>query len=406
MKVTAKTVLIALASAGSVFAGTATTVAAPNPCPEEVTSSGIYDGNLFAPEEGDPAYKIAADEKYGFQFAGDMALAYWNTEDSAPGANNNSFYFLLHAQAAKNIVQDNVNGGLWFRTEVSASLGLDKTTRHADPDFNGGVGAGTDAHADIFGGNKILIPEMLLTQYYNKKKVAVSFGMVNLTNYFDAVGIANDSFASFTNTGLVNSTILPLVDSNLGAVVQYEINDDNYAMVAVSRTSTESGYNPFRSGRGYAVVGEFGHTFADGDATVRINPFYDVDVEGGKDDNYGLVASIEYAVNDNVSVYSRAGFSGDDELGNGFEFSVGTHISPFSSREDDFVGIAYVFTKPAGCDAADSEVSNSENVVEVIYSYQVTDAIKVVPHFQYIHGGAESYKKDQCIFGVQTVYSF
>ncbi len=403
MKITAKAILTALAATTTVFAGTATTVA--NPCPEEVTSSGIYDGNLFAPEEGDPAYKIAANENLGFQFAGDAAIGYWNNEKAGNDAPKNSIYFLLHAQAAQNIVQDNVNGGLWFRTELSASIALDRNSRHSEP-FNAGTGAATDAHADIFGPRSVLIPEMLLTQYYDKKKVAVSFGMVNLTNYFDAVGIANDSFASFTNTGLVNSTILPLVDSNLGAVVQYEINDDNYVMFAASRTCTESGYNPFRSGRGYALVGEYGHTFADGDATVRINPFMDAVDEDGYDYNVGLVASIEYAVNDNVSVYARAGFSGDDNLGNGAEFSVGTHIRPFSSREDDFVGIAYCFLKPAGCDE-DPEVGNSENVLEVIYSYQVTDAIKVVPHFQYIHGAADqAAKQDQCIFGVQTVYSF
>lgn len=405
MKITAKAILIALATSTSLFAGTATTVAA-NPCPEEVTSSGIYDGNLFAPEEGDPAYKIAADEKLGFQFAGDMAIGYWNTSDAAPGAATNSAYYLIHAQAAQNIVKDNINGGLWLRAEFSGSLALNRSSRHADPDFNGGQGSATDAHADIFGGNNWCIPELILMQFYNKKKVAVSFGMVNLTNYFDAVGIANDSFSSFTNTGLVNSTILPLVDSNLGAVIQYEMNDDNYVMFAAARTSTETGYNPFRSGKGYALVGEYGYTFADGDATLRINPFLDAVEEDGYDYNVGLVASIEYAVNDSTTVYARAGFSGDDNLGNGAEFSVGTHIRPFSSREDDFVGIAYVYTKPMGCDE-DEEIGSSENVIEVIYSYQVTDAIKVVPHFQYIHGAADqAAKQDQCIFGVQTVYSF
>ncbi|MFI3242700.1 MAG: carbohydrate porin [Akkermansia sp.] len=406
MKITAKAILIALAASATAFAGAATTVA-PNPCPEEVTSSGIYDGNLFAPEDGDPAYKIAANEKYGFQFAGDMAVGYWNNNNGMDSSADNSTYYLFHGQAAKNLIKDNVNGGLWFRTELSISVALDRDSRHDEADFNGAAGSITAPHADIMGPNNVAIPEMLLTQYYNKKKLAVSFGMVNLTNYFDAVGIANDSFGSFTNSGLVNSTILPLVDSNLGTVVQYQINDDNYAMVAASRTCTETGYNPFRSGRGYALVGEYGYTFADGDATLRVNPFMDAqEGDAGYDYNVGLVASIEYALNDNVTVYARAGFSGDDNLGNGAELSFGTHIRPFSSREDDFVGIAYCFTKPAGCDD-DSEIGSSENVLEVIYSLQLTDTVKLVPHFQYIHGAADqAAKQDQCIFGVQTVYSF
>ena len=63
-------------------------------------------------------------------------------------------------------------------------------------------------------------------------------GMVNLTNYFDAVSIANDSFFSFVNLGFINSTVLPLVDSNLGAVLQVELSRNSYAMVGVSLMTT------------------------------------------------------------------------------------------------------------------------------------------------------------------------
>lgn len=84
----------------------------------------------------------------------------------------------------------------------------------------------------------------------------------------------------------MNSTILPLVDSNIGGILQVELNRNNYMMVAVSRTGCDSGYNPFNSDYcdGYAVVGEYGHIFADGAATLRINPFYtstDVDMDDG-----------------------------------------------------------------------------------------------------------------------------
>ena len=148
-----------------------------------------------------------------------------------------------------------------------------------------------------------IFPEVALMQYFAGKRACLIAGMVNLTNYFDAVSIANDSFSSFTNDGFVNSTILPLVDSNIGGILQVELNRNNYMMVAVSRTGCDSGYNPFNSDYcdGYAVVGEYGHIFADGAATLRINPFYtstDVDMDDGTGErrrqNAGLVASIEY----------------------------------------------------------------------------------------------------------------
>ena len=36
--------------------------------------------NMFTPEEGDPAYKVKANEKYGTQWGVDMAYGLWNTE--------------------------------------------------------------------------------------------------------------------------------------------------------------------------------------------------------------------------------------------------------------------------------------------------------------------------------------
>ena len=43
----------------------------------EPTAGEILQGiNMFTPEEGDPAYKVKANEKYGTQWAVDMAYGY------------------------------------------------------------------------------------------------------------------------------------------------------------------------------------------------------------------------------------------------------------------------------------------------------------------------------------------
>ena len=169
--------------------------------------------NMFTPEEGDPAYKQKAYEKLGTEWALDMAYGYWGTNNAMPGTNGKNNYFLLHGQLNQRLIEDDKNGGTWLRFEISGSVALDATTRREEGEFIGGFGTINDVHGDIFGPNKFIIPELAIMHYFAGQRACLIAGMVNLTNYFDAVSIANDSFSGFTNTGFMNSTILPLVDS-------------------------------------------------------------------------------------------------------------------------------------------------------------------------------------------------
>ncbi len=382
----------------------------------------LQDINMFNPEDGDPAYKVKANDKHGTQWAVDVAYGYWSTNNALPGTSGKNNFALLHAQLNQRIIQDDVNGGTWLRAEVSGSWALDATTRKAernDMGFVSGMGSGTDAHADLYGSNGFYLPELALMHYFNGKKACIIAGMVNLTNYFDAVGIANDSFSSFTNTGFVNSTILPLVDSNVGGIVQVELNRKNYVMAAVSRTDCEMGYDPFNThGSGYCIVGEYGHIFGDGKAVLRINPFFqsvetdcvDENGESGTKSRKtaGLVASIEYTPVDRVTVFARAGFAAKQALGSTAEFSCGANVQLLPRREDDFFGIAWGVFKHQNSDEDDNATChNREQVLEVMYSCQITDWFKIVPHYQYIHNPAyRSDTRDASVFGVQTVFSF
>lgn len=395
------------------------------------TGDILQDINMFTPEDGDPAYKVKANEKYGTQWGVDVAYGYWGTNKATPGTNGKNNYALLHAQLNQRLIEDETNGGTWLRAELSGSWALDHATAsHHDGEFVGGYGSVTDVHGDIYGQHNAVIPELALMHYLNGKRACIIAGMVNLTNYFDAVGIANDSFSNFANTGFMNSTVLPLVDSNAGAILQVELGRKDYVMAAVSRTTTEPGYDPFNtSGKGYCVVGEWGHIFADGKVVTRLNPFFELsqaeDEEVGtvRDHrNAGLAGSIEYTPIDSVTLFARAGFAAKQYLGNAFDFSVGGNVRLIPSREDDFLGVAYGVFKGATnnsfkpsyvCEDINADGEGCEftghhrqHVVEVMYSLQVTDYFKVVPHFQYIANPAYRHQSDETIFGVQTVFSF
>lgn len=389
-------------------------------------SGDILDGiNMFTPEEGDPAYKVTAHEKYGTQWGADVAYGYWNTHraaDGVPGHHRNMA--LLHAQLNQRIIRDEVNGGTWLRAEVSGSWGLDKRTARGDFDLNGGYASASDVHGDFFGPHHGGVPELALMQYLKGKRLCVIGGMVNLTNYFDAVSIANDSFSGFTNTAFMNSTILPLVDSNLGAIVQAECGSSDYVMVAASRTGndfTATSVDPFKSANkdGFTIVGEYGHLIGDGDAVLRLNPFYQrfdsKCFDGHNHHTAGLVGSIDWTVNDSVSVFSRAGFAAKQQYGNAAELTAGVNLRLLPNREDDFLGLAAGVLKgqsPYGTydEETDTPLGGQNHrrtyVLEAMYSLQVNDYLKIVPHAEYIARPSYSGLRDEALFGVQTVFSF
>ncbi|MGN0868828.1 MAG: carbohydrate porin [Akkermansia sp.] len=392
----------------------------------EPRAGDIHEGiNMFTPEDGDPAYKVTAHERYGTQWAVALAYAYWGIhrcegEQELRGKNHN--YALLHAQLNQRIISDSVNGGTWLRAEFSGSWGLDKRSSHSDEDLVGSFGSTTDVHGDHFGPHNGGLPELALMQYLQGKRLCIIGGVVNLTNYFDAVSIANDSFSSFVNTGFMNSTVVPLPDSNLGVVVQRELGKRDYVMLAASRTGCEccEGQDPFASKNkdGYVLVGEYGHMFGDGDATLRLTPFYqrfDSKVYGENHHNAGIGASIEWNACERATLYTRAGIAAKQQWGNTAELSVGANVKLLPSREDDFFGIAAgVFKGQAPYGAWDEETEEPlggqnhrrEYVVEVMYSLQLTDYCKVVPHYQYISRPSGAAISDESLFGAQVVFSF
>ena len=376
----------------------------------------LQDINMFNPEDGAPAYKVKANEKTGTQWGVDLAYGYWGTHRATADTNGNNNLALLHAQLNQRLIRDEANGGTWLRVEVSGSWALDPRSVRSNGGgtYVEGFGASTCAHPDIMGPHDLVLPEVALMHYFVGKRACIIAGVVNLTNYFDAVGIANDSFSSFVNSGFVNSSILPLVDSNAGAILQVELSRRNYVMAAVSRTGVEPGYNPFRGeSDGYCVVGEYGHILGDGDAVLRINPFFSMVDEAADEGtrhrrNAGLVGSIEYTPCDAVTLYTRAGFGARQYLGNSAEFSVGANVKALPSREDDFFGISWgVFKGATPYETEKGEQGHRrESVLELMYSLQVTTNFKLVPHYQYIHNAAYRNCRVASVWGVQGVFSF
>lgn len=377
--------------------------------------------DLMTPGSDAPAYKVKANEKTGTQWKMDMAYGYFNVHRGAMGEQDNINLALIHGNLNQRLIQDDVNGGTWLHVEVIGSWGLDPESVHSS--F---LPAVTANHRDVVGPSDLYFPEVAIKHFFLGKRAAIIGGMVKFGDYFDAVSIANDTFTSFINSGFCNSTVLPLIDSNLGAIAQVELSAKNYVMAGVTRTGTQPGHNPFQNdGDGYIVMAEWGHHFSGDKGVLRITPFYrqyqldvmdpnDLSVTGSEvRRNAGVVGSVEYKTCDSCTVYVRAGYGAKQCLGNAVELSVGTHLKLVPSREKDFLGISYgVFKGLNGDEMLDENgdsmgaFHNREHVVEVMYNLQLSKYFAIAPHFQYVHNPAYTVNRDATVAGCQAVFSF
>ena len=379
--------------------------------------------DLLTPACDAPSYKVKANQKTGSQWHVDMAYGYYNVHRSELGEDTNLNYALLHGHVNQRLIQDDVNGGTWLHVEFIGSWGLDKDTVRDGSDLIGSV---TSFQRDLVGKRNFYFPEVSVKHFFNGKKAAIVAGMVKFGDYFDAVGIASDTYTSFMNSGFCNSTVLPLIDSNVGALAQVQIGKKNYVMAGVTRTGTAPGYDPINSdGDGYIVMGEWGHYFHKGKGVLKITPFFQmVDVNLYDEDdgtsagtehhrNGGVVGSVQYTINDYVTVFVRGGVAAKQQYGNAAELTGGLRAKLIPSRKDDYLGIAYgVFKGQNSADPTDENdqdtrtIHNRETVLEAYYNLQLGRYFRVMPHIQYIHDPAYSTNNDSVVAGVQGVFSF
>lgn len=389
---------------------------------EEGESTLLQDLNMYEPEDDAPAYKKTGNERFGTQWLLDMAYGGWRTQHAEAG-NRSSQYALLHAILTQRLWENTRTGGTWLRVEFGGTWGLDRRT------CRGGVNEAAASAAapqwDVLGAHHGGLPEVSLMQYLNRGRTCIIGGVVNLTNYFDCVTPANDSFHAFANALFMDSSVLPLSDGNLGAIVQVQTGESDYLQLAATRTGCDYtlNNNPFHAAHkdGFAVVAEWDHGIGE-TAVLRVDPFYrHLDAkaaEGYSRDSFGLAGSAEWEVNDSVTLFARGGFALRGQDYNRAELSAGAVLHLIPSREKDFLGIAFGIVKgatPYGAWEEDAEAEEypaggqhhrREYVAELMYSLQLTPYLKLMPHYEFIARPAYSAASHVHVFGVQSVLSF
>lgn len=367
----------------------------------------FYDGGLMIPGDSAPAYKKALFDKTGTAFGAELGLGYWAIDNQKEGFNSNNYLAMLWARVDQRIIKDDVNGGTWLRADVMGSWGLDHDTASKNF-YDGGFCSATWHNTDLFGPANLYLLNLTVKQYLYNKRVCLNGGIIWMSQYFDRI-----SHARFANDAFEKSPVLPLVWQAPGAVAQVEIDEDNFATLAFVGTGVPGGQNPFDLSNtdGYAVVAEWGHEFAEDKGIWRIAPFFtseDAPDALGRDkerNSFGIMAGVEYQVNDIAKVYARLAWASSEYQRCRKEAMVGTTLRIVPSRPQDYLGVGFGIYK--GPDTDQQKLVNEyEKVLELTYRIKVNDYFSFAPYYQVYFDPAYNTRSTVSATGVQAHFSF
>lgn len=361
--------------------------------------------------------------KRGLTFYIEQAFNQSWIDNAAPETHSHQTWYLLHAHAAYNLIESTRHQGTWLKVELSGSSALSGGTNDTGS-LDSAFGSSGPLHTDIFEDGLYYLPEVLLSQGFCKGNAVFMLGIVNQTNYFDANSYANSSFGQFTNAAFVNSQVVPLVDGNLGVVLQGQLTDSWYFQIGSSMTDNEPDHNPFKhtTGKNFNIVGELGWTSDNvlglGAGTYRIQPF--MFHNRGDNCHGGIALNFEQDLGRNspFALFSRTGWSKSDHgnaAGAAFQTSAGLifkkpleTMGVMKEGDGNFFGISFAVTKPdEDCLAEERDPSKREYILECTYNFAITRFLTIQPSFQYVKNPAARDDVDYAsVFAIQSILYF
>ena len=353
------------------------------PAPESCTYHRFYDA-LSIPGESAPAWKKKLYDTTGTTLYVELYGAYWAVDNQGAGYENDNFSLLYFSSMNQRIIQDSVDGGTWFNLALAGSWGLNHDSADGDRFYTDGMGVGTWPHTDSVGPAGLYIMNATLRQYFNNKRTCLNVGAIWMSMYFDRIG-----HARFMNDAFEKSPVLPMYYGTPGAVIQHEIDKNNFVTAAFIGTGLGLGDNflNWDNTNGYAVQAEWGHCFNEGKGTWRLASFFtSVDSVGsrGVEEEHnavGIMGGVEYDVNDRVKVYARLAMASSEHVRARKEAMAGTTLRLVPNRPQDYLGAAVGVYKCGDGDAAPL-VNEYEKVIELTYRVQVNDYVSVAPYYQ------------------------
>jgi hypothetical protein len=353
--------------------------------------------------------------EYGLRYSLDQTLTYVNMTHVVKGDNALSFYTLdLKAKWAVFDAPDAGTAG-WLSAQFEVKTGLGGDNETQSPKSN--LGMITDPAGIWSSINGKRVPELAWQQSFFDGTAVLVAGSINQENYLDKNAYAHTGRGQFLNSGLINSGVLPLKNSNFGLNLQWQPRDEWYAMAGASVGNAMGGQLPWTdfTWQNWSLIGEFGYAPGDflglGPGIYRIQPFV---AQAGKPTQGGLCFNLQQELGPRSPFgwFGRFGFGGE-EVTSGARAQVGTgfvlqapleHAGLVRRLSNDLLGLGVVWSQPSA--TTKTIYHENECVLDAFYALQLTPLLKLQPDIQYVWDPAFNRASNALAAQVQLVFSW
>ncbi len=329
----------------------------------------------------------------GIRYSLQQTFTYVTLSDVMQGADNFALY-TFDLQGKWAIFDAPAAGSAaWLSYHIEAQSGLG--TAADDQSAASNLGSISDPTGILSSKEGFRISELAWQQSFSDGQIVIVAGVVNQGDYFDANAYANSGRGQFINSALINSMVLPLPSYNFGFNVQWQPQDEWYAMFGGSIGNAGPGDAPWEDFESdfWSVQCEVGYAPKDfcglGPGIYRVQPFVaraGGPVQGG----LGFNVQQQLGADSPFGVFARVGFGGSD-VSAGAKAQVGAGLvvhAPFSEaglkrkRDNDLLGIGFVWSQPS--ESSSTIFHENEYVLETFYALQLSPTVKLQPDVQIV----------------------
>jgi len=257
--------------------------------------------------------------------------------------------------------------------------------------------------------SSLAVTEAWYEHYFCERRVALTVGKIDLSNYVDGNAVANDETAQFLNDGLINSLAIEFPDDN-GAGVRVGVYPAEWVELNFGWAESDADWEDVAdNGFGIAEV-NIKPRLLDREGNYRVyvwaNGSDKVEIDGTDtdEDGWGVGVSLDQQLTDDVTAFLRAGCQDDNVYEVESAWSAGAQVGGAKwNRENDVVGIAVAqaFVND------DLDPDDTETLVEIYYNYAVNDQLSISPDLQIIDSpGGDSDNDTLFVLGARAQMDF
>lgn len=220
--------------------------------------------------------------------------------------------------------------------------------------------------------NELNLREAWLRTELFDQKLGLSFGRLDLTNYFDSNVAANDETTQFVSDALVNNPMLGLSSNGSGIAAVFDPKTGINFKLGLQQSDPDA-TNLSDSIFTLAEVGYFARPFSLPEGNYRV--WFRTD--NGSDERrtaYGL--SLDQKLSPNITVFARYG-SAQADVDRDYFYSAGfqfQNVPVFNPL--DVWGIGYAQTELG--------TSDREKLLEAYYNLRLAERLRLSTHVQYV----------------------